>query len=153
MTTSTDDAGDAGDAARPGDPSTVVVPTTESGLDVNVRFDRSSVRRSGVILMALVAGLLLALWLYSVLSHFLFLIVLAWLFAIALEPGIRWFIARGRSRGTATAIMGGGAILVALVLAAVFVTVAGLCRLRHQKELPAFDGFRVAARSVILRNE
>jgi len=120
MTTSTDDAGDAGDAARPGDPSTVVVPTTESGLDVNVLFDRSSVRRSGVILMALVAGLLLALWLYSVLSHFLFLIVLAWLFAIALEPGIRWFIARGRSRGTATAIMGGGAILVALILAAVF---------------------------------
>jgi predicted PurR-regulated permease PerM len=55
-----------------------------------------------------------------VLSHFLFLIVLAWLFAIALEPGIRWFTARGRSRGTATAIMGGGAILVALILAGVF---------------------------------
>jgi predicted PurR-regulated permease PerM len=55
-----------------------------------------------------------------VLSHFLFLVVLAWLFAIALEPGIRWFIKRGRSRGAATAIMGGSAIVVALVLAAVF---------------------------------
>ena len=99
---------------------TVTVPTTESGLDVNVRFDRASVRRSGVIVMALAAGLLLFLWLFSVLSHFLFLVVLAWLFAIALEPGIRWFIKRGRSRGAATAIMGGGAILVALVLAAIF---------------------------------
>ena len=117
MTTSTDAAGDA---ARPEDLPNVVVPTTQGGLDVTVRFDRTSVRRSGVILMALVAGLLLSLWLYSVLSHFLFLIVLAWLFAIALEPGIRWLIKRGRSRGTATAIMGGGAILVALILAAVF---------------------------------
>ena len=117
MTTSTDAADDA---ARSEDLPNVVVPTTQGGLDVNVRFDRTSVRRSGVILMALVAGLLLSLWLYSVLSHFLFLIVLAWLFAIALEPGIRWLIKRGRSRGTATAIMGGGAILVALILAAVF---------------------------------
>ncbi len=99
---------------------TVVVPAAEGGLDVNVRFDRSSVRRSGTILMVLVAALLLALWLYSVLSHFLFLVVLAWLFAIALEPGIRALIARGRSRGAATAIMGGGAIFVALALAVVF---------------------------------
>jgi len=111
---------DANDASPTDSPATVVVPTTPGGLDVNVRFDRTSVRRSGVILMALVAGLLLALWLFSVLSHFLFLVVLAWLFAIALEPGIRWLIRHGRSRGTATAIMGGGAILVTLILAAVF---------------------------------
>jgi predicted PurR-regulated permease PerM len=116
MTMSSDDTGDA----RAAEPATVVLPTTKAGLDVNVHFDRASVGRSGVILMALVAGLLLVLWLYSVLSHFLFLIVLAWLFAIALEPGIRWLIAHGRSRGAATAIMGGGAILVALLLAAVF---------------------------------
>ena len=117
MTMSTDDTGDVPPSDTPRD---IVVPTTEGDLDVNVRFDRRSVGRSGAILMALVAVLLLVLWLYSVLSHFLFLILLAWLFAIALEPGIRWLVARGRSRGTATAIMGGGAIVVALVLAAVF---------------------------------
>ena len=111
---------DANDAPRSPVPSTVVVPTAEPGLDVNVRFDLGSVRRSGVILVALVAGLLLFLWLYSVLSHFLFLVVLAWLFSIALEPGIRWLIGHGRSRAASTAIMGGGAILVALILAAVF---------------------------------
>ena len=43
--------------------------------------------------------------------------------AIALEPGIRWLIRHGRSRGAATAIMGGGALLVALILAAVFLIV------------------------------
>jgi predicted PurR-regulated permease PerM len=102
------------------DPGTVVVPTTATGPDVTVRFDRGSVWRSGAILMVLVAVLLLSLWLYAVLSHFFFLIVLAWLFAISLEPGIRWFIAHGRSRGVGTAIMGGGAILVALLLAGVF---------------------------------
>ena len=117
MTMSTDDTGDVPPSDTPRD---IVVPTTEGDLDVNVRFDRRSVGRSGAILMALVAVLLLVLWLYSVLSHFLFLILLAWLFAIALEPGIRWLVARGRSRGTATAIMGGGAIVVALILAAVF---------------------------------
>jgi predicted PurR-regulated permease PerM len=78
------------------------------------------VRRSGLILMGLVAALLLGLWLFSVTRHFLFLLMLAWLFAIALEPGIRWFIRRGRSRGMASAIMGGGALLVVLILGVVF---------------------------------
>ena len=77
---------------------------------VTIRFDTSSVRRSGVVLMGLVAALLLGLWLFSVTRHFLFLVLLAWMFAVALEPGIKWLIGRGRSRGTATAIMGGGAI-------------------------------------------
>lgn len=91
-----------------------------SGQVVTVRFDRASVWRSGLILAGLGAGLLLFLWLFSMLSHFLFLLVLAWLFATALEPGIRWLIQRGRSRGVSTAVMGGSAVIVALALAAVF---------------------------------
>jgi predicted PurR-regulated permease PerM len=92
---------------------------TDSGLVV-IGFDTKSVRRSGLILMGLVAALLLGLWLFSVTRHFLFLLMLAWLFAIALEPGIRWFIRRGRSRGLASAIVGGGALLVVLILGIVF---------------------------------
>jgi predicted PurR-regulated permease PerM len=95
-------------------------PVSSSAGDVTVRFDPRSVRRSGVILLALVAAFLLALWLFSVTRHFLFLVLLGWMFAIALEPGIKWLIAHGRSRGVAAAIMGGGVILVSLVLAAVF---------------------------------
>ena len=88
--------------------------------DTGIKFDPGSVGRAGVILMALVAALLLGLWLFSVTGHFLFLILLAWLFAVALEPGIRALMARGLSRGTAAAIVGGGALLVGLLLAIVF---------------------------------
>ena len=118
MTMSTPDANNASRSVTP--PPPVVAPAPASGLDVTVRFDRESVWRSGLVVMGLVAGLLLFLWLFSMLSHFLFLLVLAWLFATALEPGIRWMIQRGGSRGVATAVVGGSAILVALVLAAVF---------------------------------
>jgi len=112
--------------ANGGDEEAVAVApdAVASGLpatgEVTIRFDIGSVRRSGVILMGLVAALLLGLWLFSVTRHFLFLVLLAWIFAIALEPGIRWFIAHGRSRGVATAIVGGGTIVCALLLAAIF---------------------------------
>ena len=111
---------DANSASHSEVRATVAVPTTEGGLDVNVRFDRRSVWQSGLVLMGLVAGLMLFLWLFSMLSHFLFLLLLAWLFSIALEPGIRWLVQQGRSRGVAAAIVGGSALLVALALAAVF---------------------------------
>ena len=88
--------------------------------ETGIKFDPGSVRRSGVILMTLGAAFLLGLWLFSVTRHFLFLILLAWLFAVALEPGIRWLIARGRSRGTSAAIVGGGTLLVGLLLGIVF---------------------------------
>ena len=71
-----------------------------------MHFDRASLWRAGLVVAGLVVGLLLFLWLFSMLSHFLFLLVLAWLFATALEPGIRWFVQRGRSRGVSTAIVG-----------------------------------------------
>lgn len=117
MTTSSADNGDPG--ASEVDPAPAGGGSTGAGV-VIIGFDTRSVRRSGLILMGLVAALMLALWLFSVIRHFLFLILLAWLFAIALEPGIRWLIRRGRSRGTASAIMGGSALLVTLLLAVVF---------------------------------
>ena len=113
-------ATDENDVPPPSAPSSVAVPAQNNGLDVNVRFDRRSVRRTGVGLMALVAALLLVLWLFSVVSHFLFLVMLAWLFAISLEPGIRALTRRGLSRGAAAATMGLSAVLAAVLLAAVF---------------------------------
>jgi len=88
--------------------------------EVTIRLDHRSVRKSAVTVFILAGVFLLALWLYSEISHFLFLIILAWLFAIALEPGIRALIKRGRSRGTGAAVMGGGAIVIGVVLAVVF---------------------------------
>ena len=111
---------DQNDVPPPSAPSSVTVPAQNGGLDVNVRFERRSVRRTGVVLMALVAALLLILWLFSVLSHFLFLVMLAWLFAISLEPGIRALTRRGLSRGAAAATTGLSAVLAAVLLVAVF---------------------------------
>ncbi|MEZ5117090.1 MAG: AI-2E family transporter [Candidatus Nanopelagicales bacterium] len=103
------------------EPTEQVSAAVDAGArEVTVSFDSKSVGRSAIRVLLLVAVFLLGLWLYSVTSHFLFLLMLAWLFAIALEPGIRWFIRRGRSRGTGALIMGGGAILVGLALAATF---------------------------------
>jgi predicted PurR-regulated permease PerM len=115
MTTSDPQSGDS-------DASGVITTPGHIGAGpvVTIAFDARSVRHSGFILMTLVAALMLALWLFSVTRHFLFLVLLAWLFAIALEPGIRAMIRRGRSRGMASAIMGGGAILFALLLAVIF---------------------------------
>ena len=111
---------DADNAARLETAPPVGVSPTRSAIEVTVRFDRASVWRSGLILVGLGVALLLFLWLFSALSHFLFLLVLAWLFATALEPGIRWLVQRGRSRGVATAVVGGTAVLLGLGLAAVF---------------------------------
>jgi len=86
----------------------------------SVRFDGRSVLRASLIVLGVVAGFVLALWLFSVTSHFLFLILLAWLFAIALEPGIRRLMSAGLPRGGAAAVMGGGTVLVAVVLAGIF---------------------------------
>ncbi|MEP7368750.1 MAG: AI-2E family transporter [Dermatophilaceae bacterium] len=101
------------------DPAPADVGEEHVGLVV-IGFDSRSVWRSGLIVMALVASLMLALWLFSVTRHFVFLILLAWLFAIALEPGIRWLVKRGRSRGMGTAIVGGSVLLGVLLLAYVF---------------------------------
>jgi predicted PurR-regulated permease PerM len=111
---------------EPSETNQQLVTTTSSQLtpsepsETGIKFDPGSVRRSGVILMALGAAFLLGLWLFSVTRHFLFLILLAWLFAVALEPGIRWLIARGRSRGMSAAIVGGGTLLLGVLLMVIF---------------------------------
>ena len=100
------------DPDEPSEPDQQLVTSTPSQLspsgrsDTGIKFDPGSVRRSGVILMTLAAAFLLGLWLFSVTRHFLFLILLAWLFAVALEPGIRALIARGRSRGPMEGVCG-----------------------------------------------
>jgi predicted PurR-regulated permease PerM len=116
MTTSEALSGEGAPDQTSSQPAGGAVERRESG----IRFDPGSVARAGVILMSLVAVLLLALWLFSVTRHFLFLILLAWLFAAALEPGILALMARGLSRGVAASFVGGGTLVLVLVLAVVF---------------------------------
>ncbi len=87
---------------------------------VEVCFDRLSVRRTLVLGFALLTVWLVGLWVFQVTAHFLFLMLLAWLLAVAMEPMIRWLLRRGTSRGVATAITGVSGLVGALVLAALF---------------------------------
>ncbi len=61
-------------------------------------------RRAVVLLLVILTLYQLALWLFGATGHFLFLILLAWLGAIAMEPAIRWFERRGTSRAIGTSI-------------------------------------------------
>lgn len=81
---------------------------------------RRWVAGSTAVVLALVAAFLLVVWLYGVLAHLLFLLLLSWLLAVSMNPGIRWLMARGRSRPTAAAITGIVGIVVALALVVVF---------------------------------
>lgn len=85
-----------------------------------ISFDTHSVARSTSVVLALVAAFMLVLWLFGVVGHFIFLLLLAWLFAAAMEPGIDWFVRHGRGRGLAASLTGCAIVLVSLVLVAVF---------------------------------
>jgi predicted PurR-regulated permease PerM len=69
-----------------------------------VAFDPKWFRRAAIAALALVAVFLIGEWLFSSLGNFLFLLLLAWLFGIALEPIVGWLSRRGMRRGLATGI-------------------------------------------------
>ena len=61
-------------------------------------------RRVLILLLVALTLYQLAMWLFTATGHFLFLILLAWLGAIAMEPAIRWFERRGLRRAFGTSI-------------------------------------------------
>ncbi|MET0966966.1 MAG: AI-2E family transporter [Nakamurella sp.] len=73
---------------------------------VRVSFDRRNVQATTIRILLIVSAWLIAAWVVGAAQHFLFLILLAWLAAIASEPAIRWFLRRGLSRSRSTAIVG-----------------------------------------------
>ena len=69
-----------------------------------IAFEQRRLRRSVITVLLLVAAGMLTLWLFGVLGHFLFLLLLAWLIAIGMEPSIGFFAKRGWRRGFGTAV-------------------------------------------------
>jgi len=83
--------------------------------------DPQLLRRVGIAVIAVVVALKILFWLFDGTRHFLFLLLLAWLFAIAMEPAVGWLARKDMRRGYAT-----GLVLVSLfVVIAAFFAVFG----------------------------
>jgi predicted PurR-regulated permease PerM len=80
---------------------------------VPVRFENRALRRSVVSVLLVFLGFSLSIWLFGQLSHFLLVLLLAWLLSIAMEPGVAWLSNHGWRRGAAT-----GLVLLLIVLVA-----------------------------------
>jgi predicted PurR-regulated permease PerM len=87
---------------------------------VKISLDQREIRIATIRILLIVSAWLVAAWVVGVAQHFLFLILLAWLSAIAAEPAIRFFLRRGLSRSRSTAIVGTVLILVIVGLAVLF---------------------------------
>lgn len=82
----------------------------------------ASAKRTATTVILLVAALLLGIWVFGALSSFLFILLLAWLLSIAMEPPVGWLMAHGvRRRGLATGIV----MLVMLLLVAATLSLFG----------------------------
>jgi len=78
-----------------------------------LRLDHASMRHLMATGLALWTALQVLLWLFGVTQNFLFMLLLAWLIAIAMEPPVAALERRGMKRGG-----GAGIVLAALVFAA-----------------------------------
>jgi predicted PurR-regulated permease PerM len=88
---------------------------------ITVRVQPRALRRGVVVVLLLLVAFKFALWAYEALGKFLFLLLLAWLLSIAMEPAVAWFANHGLRRGAGT-----GIVMLALFLATIgFIAVFG----------------------------
>ena len=85
-----------------------------------IAFEPRMLRRSLVSVLLVVTLWLFALSVLNAVAHFLFILLLSWLLAIAMEPAIDRLTARGLRRSTATGIVGTIVVVVAVALAVLF---------------------------------
>jgi predicted PurR-regulated permease PerM len=80
----------------------------------------SNARRIVVIILTAMVLLWVATWAFAAMSGFLFLLLLAWLLSIAMEPVVLWLSERGLRRGAATGLTLGGMLVVVAGLLELF---------------------------------
>lgn len=85
-----------------------------------VAFEPRSLRRAAILVLAIFAGFLIVRWMFDALGHFLFILLLAFLWAIAMEPIVRRLAARGWRRGVATGLVMALLFLIGLIFSIVF---------------------------------
>jgi predicted PurR-regulated permease PerM len=78
----------------------------------------ASAKRTTIMVLGLIVILWVGVWAFQALGTFLFILLLAWLFSIAMEPPVLWMVRRGVRRGLATGIvMILGLVIVAAITA------------------------------------
>lgn len=65
----------------------------------------ASAKRTTILVLAFLILLSVGIWAFQALGTFLFILLLAWLFSIAMEPPVLWMVRRGVRRGLATGIV------------------------------------------------
>ena len=72
------------------------------------------------VLVTAAVSVMVLVWAFHALSSFLFLLLLAWLLSIAMEPMVAWLIRSGFKRGAASGIVLFGMMLLSLGVGALF---------------------------------
>ncbi len=109
------------------DPSEAAAPEPDDSVRhvalkwVNALTELHSVRRIGIAVIVIVLALRLTSWLFIATRHFLFLLLLAWLAAVAMEPAVGWLARRKWRRGLATGVV----MLTLLILVCAFFAIFG----------------------------
>ncbi|MGD9954993.1 MAG: AI-2E family transporter [Candidatus Nanopelagicales bacterium] len=87
---------------------------------VPVRFENRALRRSVISVLLVFLGFSVGIWLFGQLSHFLLVLLLAWLLSIAMEPGVAWLSNHGWRRGAATGFVLTLIVIVGLAFLGLF---------------------------------
>jgi predicted PurR-regulated permease PerM len=82
--------------------------------------DTRLIRRLAAAVIGVVIFLQVFDWLFEGIKHLLFLMLLAWIFAIAMEPAVSWLARRGWKRGLATGVVMLGLFLAIVAFFAIF---------------------------------
>ncbi len=73
-----------------------------------------------VSILTILTAWLIALTVFQAISRFLFLLLLSWLFAMAMEPAVAGLARRGLRRGMATGLVGGSVLTVTVLIGVLF---------------------------------
>lgn len=119
-----------GNVARPGhwpegSPPTAATSPSPNGFTGPepvrmIAFEPKALRRAVIGILIIVTLWMTALWVFSAVSRFLFLLLLSWLFAMAMEPAVARLARRGIRRGLATGLVGGSVLVVVAVIGVLF---------------------------------
>ena len=93
---------------------------TENDPISKIALDKAALNSSLRTIAIWIVGFLVASWVFQSNQKFIFLLLLSWLFAIAMEPAVAGLARRGWKRGLATGLVLSGVILFAVGFIALF---------------------------------